>query len=346
MTTKEGDAMTPSEQYDEERHARALHRRLMEVAPDAYVAAAGVGVHWHCSAVRGERFCTVHCFDDDGAEYLIYFASSAGRTRSADEAAEAVAAWLGGRELAELYARFAFVDRDLRSLRRLEAEAIALCPELEAGTSRETNHLGSDLHELWFRAGDRSCRVSHYGGNALPDAAFHWDDTELFVAAEIDVERLAPLLSRWLYGRAAPSALQKEFPWLEGGTVALAFERGEGVEGEFVASWDEVVAFYDGLPDHWARTKRDAAAFIARLRESGFDRTLRAGQSLTRLILSRSRRHGLRDSQDWIAFDFHIGEVRVSTLLDRVQQPWVIPGIDLPADLIDLLERLEARPID
>jgi hypothetical protein len=342
--------MTPSPQHAEERHARALHRRLIEElarsAPDATVAIEGAGVHWRCTAVRGERSCTVDCFDDDGAEYLISFASSAGRTRLADEAVEAVAAWLSGRELAELHVPFAFIDRDLRSLRRLEAEVIARHPELEAVTSRELRPIMADLHELWFRTGDRSCRVSHYGGNALPDAAFHWDGTELFVAAEIDAERLAPLLARWLCDRMTPSALQNDFPWLEVGPVALAFEQG-GVEGEFLASWDEVVAIYDGLPDHWAQTRRDAAAFIARLRECGFDRTLRAGHSLTRLIVSRSRRRGLRGDQAWVAFDFFPGGVRVSASLDhRIEGPQTFPGIDLTAELIDLLERLEARPID
>lgn len=41
------------------------------------------------------------------------------------------------------------------------------------------------------------------------------------------------------------------------------------------------------------------------MRERGYDRTLRAGQSLLTFIVSRSRRHGLRADQPRIVFDFH-----------------------------------------
>jgi hypothetical protein len=40
------------------------------------------------------------------------------------------------------------------------------------------------------------------------------------------------------------------------------------------------------------------------MRSKGFERTLRAGQSLYTLVLSRSRRHGLRENQNSISFSF------------------------------------------
>jgi len=350
--------MTPSTQRAEERHARDLHRRLAEALADLAGATAevdGAGVHWHCSASRGGRDCQVACFDDDGAQYLAAFhdgdaTAATGRTRGADDVAAAVAGWLRGEEMPALYERFAFIDWEPRALRRLEAEALARCPELEGGTSRELRQIIDDVHEMWFRAGDRSCRVSIYGGNDSPDAAFHWDETELFVVRAADAGRLGPLLSRWLCDRAMPSALERDFPWLALSPVARHYEEGSGVEGEFLASWDAIARFYEreGRP-----ISRCALAFIARLRESGFDRTLRAGQSLFALLVSRSRRHGLRADQSWIAFEFGSwdgragdGTIRATAYLDGGQESLTIAGPDLPPELMALLERLEAKPID
>lgn len=341
--------MTPSTPHDEERHARALCRRLRDelarCALDATVSVAGEGVHWNCTAILGGRHCETACFDDgDGPEYLIEFSSGAtGRTRSMGDVVGAVVAWLSGQELRQLHDRYAFVDGTLRSLRRVATQVIARRPELARATPSDPSHVIGELYDLWFRVEDRSCRVYYFGDNALPEAVFHWDDTELFTVSMVAVEQLAALLSRWLCERAMPSVMQAEMPWLGVGPVALAYERGEGVEGEFLASWDGVAAAYKRTLEPFGA---NAVAFIARLRESGFDRTLRAGKSVWSMTVSRSRRYGLREGQPWIAFDFTPDEVIVTARLDGSEQSLTVSGFDLPAELIALLERLEERPID
>jgi hypothetical protein len=343
--------MTPNP-HPEERHARALHRRLSDElarsVPGTTVAVNGAGVHWDCSASRGARACEVSCFDVGPAEYLATLSdagrpSAIGRTRSADDVAGAVGAWLAGQGLPDLYARFDFIDGYLRALRRIEAEALGRFPNLAGGTSREVRQILCDSYELLFRAQDRSCCVSYYGDNERPDAAFRWDDCELFVVPATDAETLAPLLSRWLCERVMPSALQAEFPWLKVDPVAKHYEAGNPVEGEFLTSWDDVVRFYEDVKQPLAR---DALAFLARLRESGFDRTLRAGQSMFTLVVSRSRRHGLRHEQASIAFDFRPGQIAVCACLDGERETLAVAGVHLPPELIELLERLESKPVD
>src|SRR4051812_34057632 len=91
--------------YEQEGHARGLHRALSEEfarsAPDTEVSVKGAGVHWDCTARRGERSCSVACFDDQGPEYLVAFEHDArrdaiGRTVSGEEAIAAVGDWLDG----------------------------------------------------------------------------------------------------------------------------------------------------------------------------------------------------------------------------------------------------------
>src|SRR3989442_5954341 len=120
---------------------------------------------------------------------------------------------------------------------------LAFCPELQH-TTRELRHQVCDLYELWFREKDRSCRISYYGKNALPDSIFYGDECRIYCIQTGDFRQLAIILKRWLCERAAPSALQKEFPWIEPGKVARYYEEGRGVEGEFIESWDRIEQFY------------------------------------------------------------------------------------------------------
>jgi hypothetical protein len=65
------------------------------------------------------------------------------------------------------------------------------------------------------------------------------------------------------------------------------------IEEEFLESWDFIERFVADLsayPDY--KSGKQMLELITRLRALGYDRKLRAGQSLTTLILSRSRKHG------------------------------------------------------
>src|SRR5438128_56621 len=103
---------------DEEILARALHEELrarFRTTPGIQLALAGAGVNWQCIARREGRRSETSCFATFGAQYLTSFepnegAQVWGRTRVLKEAIAAVATWMEGASLAELYARHAFVD--------------------------------------------------------------------------------------------------------------------------------------------------------------------------------------------------------------------------------------------
>lgn len=295
--------------FIEESHARELHRDLRNAfanaMPEIIVALKGAGVHWDCTVKRGERECCIHCFDVKGPEYLTSFDQqkgprATGRTSSKSETIAAANLWIEGCDVSQLYGRFQFVDQQKRSLSSIESMVVAVCPELNRVT-RELKHQVCDLYELWFQEKERSCRISYYGKNLNPDAVFHWDESRIFAVQTGDFNQLAPILKRWLCDHVIPSELQKEYPSLEMGKVARYYEEGRSIEGEFIESWDRIERFYEEMNVPPAEAIR---TLVKTMREKGYDRTLRAGQSLYTLILARSRRHGLRDGQPNIAFQF------------------------------------------
>lgn len=295
--------------FVEESYGRELHRELTSVlgggARDVNVALAGAGVHWTCTITRGDRQCLVHCFDVKGPEYLTGFEHqqeqrAMGRTSSMADTVAAVRNWIAGHEVVQLHERFEFVDHQKRALESIAAKATVVCSEL-AQTERELLNTACDLHDLWIRHGDRSCRIYFYGKNIHPEAIFHWDECRLFAFQAADLEQLALILKLWVCDHVTPSQLQKNFPWIEMGKAARYYEEGRGIEGEFIESWDRIEHFYAEMNFPPAEAIR---SFVATIRKKGYDRTLRAGQSMYTLMLSRSRRHGLRQGQPHLAFRF------------------------------------------
>mgnify|MGYP003454220544 CR=1 FL=1 len=114
------------------------------------------------------------------------------------------------------------------------------------------------------------------------------------------------------------------------------------LEDAFAASWDYLVVFYTewGARSRWSGPLLE---LIDELRDAGYDRTLRAGQSLTTFIVSRSHAHGMQQGQPSIA------------LWPRDEQLIVTPswlparklaiGYDCDPRLIELLDELVSRPI-
>lgn len=175
--------------YEEENHARILYNALTQelaLVPDAVVSVEGSGVHWNCDARKGERFCSISCFDIRGEpEYLTRFEHDAqtqawGRTSQKDDTLLAVSGWLQGQELRLLYNRFGFIDRCKRSLMEIETQVIECYPELAQCTTRNLHDCSCDIYELWFQTKNRSCQISYYGKNNFPDFIFYWDECQLF----------------------------------------------------------------------------------------------------------------------------------------------------------------------
>lgn len=336
--------------YREEDYARDLHQDLVRRFADSSlptqfdIVEAGVG---RFSARRGPNLCSISCFHNAGPEYWTSFARDSeevagGRTSSKHDTVDAIDDWLQGRQLSELYDRFGFVDQRKLALAGIRDDMFARVPELAKAAPAELRHAGCDVDYLWFTGVDRSCEIDFYGRVEFPHAAFYWDECELFRFQAVDRGRLAAVLKRWLCERAMPSALRIEFPEIEIGAFADYFERGKPIEGEFVKSWDSIERFYDAVGFSFISKVR---AMIAQMRQKGYDTSLRAGQSLSSLIVSRSRRHGLREGQPTIAFAFGKNGMEVYSHLDE-QKKMTCAEIELTPEIEDLLKALEAKSID
>lgn len=116
----------------------------------------------------------------------------------------------------------------------------------------------------------------------------------------------------------------------------------EPIEDEFVRSWDSIERWYreSEFPASTA-----ALRLIGQMRAAGYDRKLRAGQSLYFLGLSRSRRHGLRREQPCVWFTWRQVGMEVEARLDRVKK-LIVPEVELTPEVDAALRRLAAMPID
>ena len=85
--------------------------------------------------------------------------------------------------------------------------------------------------------------------------------------------------------------------------------------------------------------------FIADLRRAGYDRQLRAGQSIWSLIVSRSRRPRLRPEQPLVSFQFRESSMEVYSSNEAEERIFEIP-IGMSDTVERVLQRLVTRPID
>jgi hypothetical protein len=82
------------------------------------------------------------------------------------------------------------------------------------------------------------------------------------------------------------------------------------LQRDFIRSWDKVERFFE-VQDFFSRRKpgrqghlKYVKSVLHTLRRRGYDKTLRAGQALDNLVLSRSVKHGLRQGQRSLMIDF------------------------------------------
>lgn len=329
--------------------ARALHSRLRNALwlhrPRVLVTVEGAGIHWTCHTASATRRTSTDCFGANDAEFLTAFHAADGepawaRTGSRGDTVAAIRRWQDGAALADMYDHFPFVDAVRRAFADLQRAVFAADPRLAARVTAAIVHGRGDSFALVFTADARSIRSSFYGRNLHPDATLSWDGCAIAETTVVDPRSFAAVVGRWLIDQAMPSAMRREFPWLALHPAAPYYEAGNPIEGEFLISWDQMETFF-------GRVKVDAPrrlAFIAALRAAGFDRKLRAGQSLTTLLLSRARHHGLADGQPVVRVEFHNGFLTIDaafagiTGLER-------PLGDPPPELLELLHALAARPI-
>ena len=119
----------------------------------------------------------------------------------------------------------------------------------------------------------RQPRLYFYGYEMKPRFTFYWDEAVIFEIKEGDFDQLSQLMYQWVYEKKMPSVLKQEFPGIDFGALAFYYENGNGLEGEFFLSWDQVENFFKGLDSN----KAGILTFIQHLRQSGYDKRLRAG---------------------------------------------------------------------
>ena len=118
------------------------------------------------------------------------------------------------------------------------------------------------------------------------------------------------------------------------------------LERELVESWDWIVEFYEDLLTRphwqWIEPLRD---LILELRDAGYDRQLRAGQSMHIFVASRSRVHGLREDQACISMEAWERDRSLHVAYGTRNDVVPLDGEIHPA-VRDLLDQLVMEPID
>jgi hypothetical protein len=337
---------------DEDARTRDLLRGLWEALastqPDARVGIEKIVARWHCIANRGDRSGSVHCF---GRVYYVTLRRAGrivaeARTPSKADVIGSVAAWLEGPGIEDLYEQFPFVDREKRGLKAILAEVVRCRPELGRLAPARVGAASWDPACIWYVADDRSCQIGFRADDEVSDTTFRWDECPLLRVRIGDTARLAAMLARWLCDRAMPSTMAREFPEADVMPVARYYEEGRPVEGEFLTSWDAMDRFFARfLHDPGFPQARLVLDLIASIRRAGYDRVLRAGQSMYDLGVSRSRRHGLRDDQPRIFFEFREEGLEVHCDIDG-RERFSLPRIELSPEVEAVLTRLAAREID
>jgi hypothetical protein len=118
------------------------------------------------------------------------------------------------------------------------------------------------------------------------------------------------------------------------------------IELDFKKSWDDIEEFYIDLFTHkgWDYVK-PIQNVIKLLRTLGYDKLLRAGQSIYMLVLSRSRHWGLRNEQHRVGIEatpkniFRIWYVDGTTTMRRFEAENLIDNKDLQETLNQLLQQ-------
>ena len=345
--------------YPEEIYANELYERLQKepfiLELNAKLTISGAGVHWQCDVSNNGVLSEINCFEEGvyGPQYLIFFKSkdetkAVLRTNSIDETISSVSTWLRYSDVEILYKNHPFVDESKRNLTHLHQVIVRLAPRLAKESEHQLSSRLSEFYSLNFLYKNRSCIISaadHFQNHLV---SFKDDQVQICSFREKDPNIIARAINSWLLEHSPPTMLGREFDGLTFSEIAIYYEIGKPIIGEFIQSWNIVEQFFL----HINRKLESAQAYglLTKMRLAGYDKTLRAGQSLMTLILSRSRRHGLQSDQPCMYFNFYDNEINVRcNFLDEGVQEYKFPyysSKELSIELIDLLDKLVAFPIN
>jgi len=344
--------------FIEEKIAKSLFSDILEYFKYAetkpLIELDGAGVHWYCkvnikSIKVSVKSCDISYLKGNQGpteEFIIsYFRNdkevACGRTSNRVNLIGSIDLWLNSKSKEQLYLKYDFVDHDLRTVENLEKTWIKKFPEL-GNISRVLEHTGSGIVRYQISNKDRSCWTTGFGHQGELYFGFVWDGCLIFETESIRRET-AEVLKRYLIDREAPSSLNKEFSWIPINNLTESYEKGKGIEGEFIESWELSLLFYKRFPETSLPDKNKIIKLIHGLKDQGFNKTIRAGTSLTRLILSRSRRHGLMENQPFMNFAFVNNKIHLSTKNGKI---YILDKIQLTPGLIEQIKELEKEDIN
>ncbi|MGD1840440.1 MAG: hypothetical protein ACFB0B_06025 [Thermonemataceae bacterium] len=285
----------------------------------------GDGIHWYClmkQSESNERQVEIHFTEIDrkditnpaykGVMYdIAYYEKEehyiTGRAFREENVLASVEDWFQGIQKEVLYAKYEFIDNTRKRLTAILQNINQNYPSIKQLAEENSVKAVSLSERIIITKGNRSCEGYFYAYEAYPRFIFKWDEATIFEHSTADYKRVGELINDWIINFSMPSVLASKFKEVRFGKLGSYYEKGRGIEGEFILSWEAIERFYGELSDEWHPFKKDAIRLIKEMRSHGLDKELRAGQSLFFLVLSRARRHGLETRHAYVHLTF-LGE--------------------------------------
>ncbi len=191
-----------------------------------------------------------------------------------------------------------------KELELLQSKIFNNCDKLLKIDSNKINivaDFGNESH-IELKNKDRGCRIYPYYFSEIPIYEFEWDGCPIFKISSNDVKRQVEIIKSWILKRTIPSKIQIQFPEIELNKLAKYYEKGVGIKGEFIESWNETEETHFNPIEY--PSDKEAIKLIKEMRAKGLNNSLRIGTRLSWLILSRTRRHIIDDNTPHVGIYF------------------------------------------
>ncbi|WP_299119267.1 hypothetical protein [uncultured Tenacibaculum sp.] len=187
------------------------------------------------------------------------------------------------------------LNRNCNELQKIDSNKIVIIPDF-----------GNESH-IELKNKDRGCKIYPFYFSEIPIYEFEWDGCIIFKITSSDVKRQVEILKSWILKKVMPSEIQAQFPEIKLNKLAKYYERGEGIKGEFIESWndtEENCYKYLSVNDEEYHINKDIIRLTKEMRKEGLNESLRIGTRLSWLIISRTRRHIINDDTPHIGIYF------------------------------------------
>ncbi|CAA0145833.1 conserved hypothetical protein [Tenacibaculum maritimum] len=195
-----------------------------------------------------------------------------------------------------------------KELELLQWKILKNCDELRNIDSNKINIISDFSFEdhIELKDKDRGCRIYPYHfSSEIPKYEFEWDDCPLFKMSSNDIKRQVEIIKSWVLNKTLPSKIQTQFPEIKLNKLAEYYEKGEGIKGEFLESWDVLEnSCIQGLSIEYYEQAKDELKLVQEMRKFKLDESLRIGSQLSVLILSRAKRQGIDEDEPQIRIVF------------------------------------------